>query len=156
MRTLSRAATTAITVITLATSAHAQQVTQLDAQPIVVPSQSSVFNQNGVNLPSAPSVHGQDRVNGASGMSCESAIASGGPYVDLGVIGAQDVYARDTAAVYGRIVVPLGKRPKRVDCTKLYELEITRLKMELELMRLGTTGGSIPTASAAPSIVQQR
>jgi len=105
--------------------------------PVIVPSQSSVYNQNTVNLPTPPPVNGQDIIRGASGVSCQSAVASGGPYLDLGVIGSQDVFNRDTAAVYGRVVVPLGERPKRPDCTELYELEITRLKMELELLRLG-------------------
>jgi hypothetical protein len=59
----------------------------------------------------------------------------------MGVIGAEDVYRREGAAVYGRVVIPLGKRPRRVDCTSLYELEIERLRMELELMRMGLAVG---------------
>ena len=143
MRKLSHLAAAALTIA--AAPAFAQ--TTADGVPIIVPSQSSIYNQNSVNLPSPPMVHGQDTVRGVSGASCQSAVAGGGPYLDLGVIGSQDVFNRDTAAVYGRIVVPLGERPKRIDCTRLYDLEIARLKMELDLMRLGMP---VRDRSAAP------
>jgi hypothetical protein len=137
-------------------AAHAQQQ---DASgyypPVVIPSQSSVYNQNSVYLPSPPIVHGQDIVRGASGMSCQSAVASGGPYLDVGLIGSQDVYNRDTAALYGRIVVPLGDRPDRPDCTKLYELEIARLSLELEMLRMGLPaglGGAQHASAEAPAV----
>lgn len=111
------------------------------AAPIIVPSQSSTLNQNSVFLPTPPVAHGQDIVRGSSGISCHSAVASGGPYVDVGLIGSQDVFQRDTAAFYGRVVVPIGKRPKRPDCTKLYELEISRLQLEIDLLRMGASEG---------------
>ncbi|WDI32987.1 hypothetical protein PUV54_07225 [Hyphococcus flavus] len=118
--------------------AQAQQQNVQGYNPaLVVPSQSSVYNQNSVYLPSPPIVHGQDIVRGASGMSCQTAVASGGAYLDVGLIGSQDVYNRDTAALYGRVVVPLGDRPERPDCTKLYKLEIARLSLELEMLRMG-------------------
>ncbi len=119
-------------------TAQAQEANSAPGQPIVIPSQSSVYNQNSVSLPSAPNVSGQDIVRGADGTSCQSAVASGGPYVDMGVIGSQDFFSRESSALYGRIVVPLGKRARRVDCTRLYELEISRMKMEIELLRMGT------------------
>ena len=104
-------------------------------QPIVVPNTSSSFNQQGFNLPTAPRATGQDIVRGAGGISCQSAVASGGPSLDMGVIGTNDIFDRESTALYGRVTIPLGKRPKRVDCTRLYELEVSRLQMELELMR---------------------
>ncbi len=121
--------------------------------PYAPPSQSSVYNQNSMYLPTPPSVNGQDMIRGAGGVTCQSAVASGGPYVDLGVIGAQDVYNRDTAALYGRVVVPLGKRPDRPDCTKLYEMELARMQMELDLMRMGLPdfGGPPPPAPVRDS-----
>jgi hypothetical protein len=79
-------------------------------------------------------------------------------YVDLGVAGSarsevpsgqpgtSGVYPtgvfvtindRDKEAmVYARVSIPLGKRPKRIDCSKVYELEIERLRQELELLRM--------------------
>ncbi|MGV6819153.1 MAG: SPOR domain-containing protein [Parvularcula sp.] len=118
--------------------ASAQEDPSLHGQPILIPSQSSVYNQNSVFLPTPPTVSGQDVVRSADGGSCQSAIASGGPYMDFGVIGSEDFYDRSTAALYGRLVVPLGKRARRVDCTKLYELEISRMRMEIDLLRMGT------------------
>ncbi|MEM6913274.1 MAG: SPOR domain-containing protein [Pseudomonadota bacterium] len=97
-----------------------------------------------MNLPNAPMTTGQDIVRGADGTSCQTAIASGGPYLDVGVLQSQDFYQRDSAAVYGRVVIPIGKRAKRLDCTRLYQLEIERMRMELELLRLGTTYTATP------------
>ena len=37
---------------------------------------------------------------------------------------------------YARVTIPLGKMPKRIDCSKIYELEIAKLKQELELMKM--------------------
>ena len=118
--------------------------------PYAPPSQSSVYNQNSVYLPTTPSVSGQDMVRGAGGVTCQSAVASGGAYVDVGLIGAQDVFNRDTAALYGRVVVPLGKRPDRPDCTKLYEMELARMQMELDLMRMGLPDFGGPPSPPSP------
>ncbi|MEM0928158.1 MAG: SPOR domain-containing protein [Pseudomonadota bacterium] len=145
MRTISRHPPVLLAVLAAASAAaSAQQEVTQGSQPIVVPSQSSVFNQNSVNLPNAPVTTGQDIVRGADGTSCQSAIASGGPYLDVGVLQSQDFYERDSAAVYGRIVIPIGKRAKRLDCTKLYQLEIERMRMELELLRMGTSYTAMP------------
>lgn len=131
----------AVLLAALPIAKAAAQTTDSLSQPIVVPSQSSVFNQNSVNLPSAPSVSGQDVVRGADGTTCQSAVASGGPYVDVGVLQSQDFFARDTQALYGRVVFPIGRRASRLDCTRLYKLEIERMRMELEILRMGTTLG---------------
>ena len=143
-----------ISTVAVAQSAHAQETSAQYHAPYYPPSQSSVYNQNSVYLPTPPIAQGQDIVRGASGVSCQSAVASGGPYVDIGLISAQDVYNRDTAAFYGRIVVPLGKRPERPDCTKLYELEIARLRLELELLRMGLPPGIGAMAQASVSDVE--
>lgn len=94
-----------------------------------------------MNLPTAPSVSGQDVVRGADGTTCQSAIASGGPYLDIGVLQSQDFYARESAALYGRVVFPIGRRSRRLDCTRLYQLEIERMRMELEILRMGVSLG---------------
>ncbi|GGX72565.1 hypothetical protein GCM10011309_23650 [Litorimonas cladophorae] len=110
-------------------------------QQIIVPSSSSSFNQNGFNLPSQAFVSGQDVIKSTSGITCQSAIGHGGPKLDMGVIGSNDLFDRDSVSIYGRVSVPIGKRPKRVDCTQLYDLEISRLKMELQLLRAGMQPG---------------
>lgn len=92
--------------------------------------QSAGFSLPGVTLPS-----GTDEVRAADGTSCRSAVGGNGAYLDVGVIGKQS--SRDDNAYYGRVVVPLGKMPKRLNCSALYELEIERLKLELELAKAG-------------------
>lgn len=37
--------------------------------------------------------------------------------------------------VYARIIVPLSIEPDRVDCTKLYSLELERLELELKKLK---------------------
>lgn len=122
--------------------AGAQDVVQTGISPYLTPDRSSIYNQNSFSLPNIETPYGQDEVRSASGVSCRSSVASSGPYVDMGVIGSEDVYRREGTAVYGRVVIPLGQRPRRVDCTSLYELEIERLRMELELMRMGLAVGN--------------
>lgn len=92
--------------------------------------QNAGFSLPGVTLPS-----GTDEVRAADGTSCRSAVGGNGAYLDVGVIGKQS--ASNDNAYYGRVVVPLGKAPRRLDCASLYELEIERLKLELELAKAG-------------------
>ena len=134
--------------------ALAQVTTDINGTPILLPSTSSSFNQNGFNLPSLPTVAGQDIVRGSSGLSCHSGLGSSGPNFDMGLIGSNDIFDRESVSVYGRVTVPLGKRPKRVDCTKLYDLEIAKLKMELQLLRAGAFPGMLDQ-NAARNIVTQ-
>lgn len=100
----------------------------------------------GVNLPQTVLPNGADEVRTADGTSCRSAVGGDGAYADFGVIGAPENNntsldsSSGSVAVYGRVVVPLGGRSERLDCTKLYELEIQRLKMELQLARMGANG----------------
>jgi len=132
--------------------ALAQVTTDINGTPILLPSTSSSFNQNGFNLPSLPTVAGQDIVRGSSGLSCHSGLGSSGPNFDMGLIGSNDIFDRESVSVYGRVTVPLGKRPKRVDCTKLYDLEIAKLKMELQLLRAGAFPGMLDTVSILSSL----
>lgn len=107
-------------------------------------------SQFGLSLPYASVPNGQDEIRTADGTSCRSAVGGDGTYFDSGVIGTPgggDVNA--TAAVYGRLVVPIGSKSKRLDCSKLYDLEIQRLKMELQLVRMGLSG-----SPAAPNTNQ--
>jgi hypothetical protein len=100
-------------------------------------------SQFGMNLPYAALPNGQDEIRTADGTSCRSAVGGDGSYLDSGVIGTPgggDIDA--SAAVYGRIVIPIGPKAKRLDCTKLYDLEIQRLKMELQLARMGLAAGA--------------
>ena len=40
------------------------------------------------------------------------------------------------AMVYARVSMPLSKPPARLDCARVYDLEIERLKQELEFLRM--------------------
>ena len=44
------------------------------------------------------------------------------------------------AGVYGRITIPIGA-PKRIDCSRLYDLEIQKLQAEIDSLK-GNSGVS--------------
>ncbi len=68
-----------------------------------------------------------------------------GAFLDVGVIGTpESEYSGGSASAYGRVVVPLGQKTRRLDCAQLYALEIQRLKMELQLARMSVTGAGAP------------
>ena len=103
--------------------------------------QNSQSVQYGLNLPQIPVPNGSDEIRAADGTSCKSSMAGNGPSMDVGLLGNQDFMGQfSSGTVYGRVVFPLGPQPKRLDCTKLYQLEITRLQHELELVRMGMNG----------------
>ncbi len=96
-------------------------------------------NQTGFTLPGVTLPQGQDEMRAADGTTCRSAVAGSGAYLDVGVIqGSGLTYGSSVfdLSTYGRIV-PLGRQPKRLDCARLYELEVERLKMELKLLKMG-------------------
>lgn len=97
-------------------------------------------NIQGFNLPGVQLPQGADEVRAADGTTCRSAVSGSGAYLDVGVIGtpgSSSTTGTSTASAYGRIVIPLGHQPKRLDCSELYALEVERLKMELRLMQMG-------------------
>ena len=122
-------------------------------------------NIQGFNLPGVQLPQGADEVRAADGTTCRSAVSGNGAYLDVGVIGTPKSSGAggSTASAYGRIVIPLGRSPKRLDCSQLYALEVERLKMELRLMQMGlgtqgrpadmtttaSTAGAQPAAQAA-------
>lgn len=108
---------------------------------------------DGLYLPPAPrGPGGQDSVESSSGARCSQSINSSGPYLDIGVAvdsNRSRFSDRDSldyshertdgagALGYARIVIPLGEQPDRIDCLRLYELELQRLRQEIEMMRMG-------------------
>jgi hypothetical protein len=76
---------------------------------------------------------------------CSQSINSSGGYLDFGVAGGDLTnYAisstnpgTNSAIGYARIIVPLGSSPKRLDCARLYDLEIARLKAQIEMLKVG-------------------
>jgi len=100
----------------------------------------------GLSLPTLPQNYQSDRFR-TGDLDCQNAIGSA-TNMEFGVTGVIDepdwtgATQGGNVGVYGRIVIPLGKRPKsRVDCNRLYELELRKkqlevLKLEQELNRL--------------------
>jgi hypothetical protein len=114
---------------------------------------SAALAQTGIFLPPAPhGPGGEDTIETASGTRCRQSINSNSGYVDLGVAGSAgsgvpeagrggnvfvSIADRDREALaYARVTVPLGKKPKRIDCSRVYELEIERLRQEIELLKM--------------------
>lgn len=123
-------------------------------------------------MPSSPiNSRGGDEVRARDGTSCHQGNYVG-PTLDVGVTGTHNTNSANSGqptinnynyndnsggsggmssmnsnggdiGVYARIVIPLGDDPNRVDCTKLYSLEIERL--ELELKRLKESGSASVT-----------
>lgn len=111
----------------------------------------SAHADGGFYLPPAPSGSGgEDSIETASGTRCRQSINSNGAYLDVGMAASRstdrqpDPYRigqahqdRGTDALgYARMVVPLGKKPARIDCARLYELELARMKREIELLKM--------------------
>jgi hypothetical protein len=103
------------------------------------------LNQNvtGFSLPGVSLPQGQDEVRAADGTTCRSSVGGNGAYLDMGVVGGNGA-TPGGIATYGRVVVPLGRRPQRLDCSKLYALEVERLQMEIRLLKMGLAGGAAP------------
>lgn len=112
---------------------------------------STIINQNtvGFNLPGVTLPQGHDEVRAADGTTCRSAISGTGAYMDFGVIGNPEDGGNSSLSSYGRVVIPLGRKAKRLDCSRLYDLEVQRLEMELRLMQMGLNRGVTPPSGTS-------
>lgn len=89
-----------------------------------------------IAIPSVRGSSNSDEINTASGVRCRQAVGSD-TMVDLGVVADE----QGSAGVYGRITIPIGA-PKRIDCSRLYDMELQRLQAELDELRgIGGNGG---------------
>ncbi|WP_156750991.1 hypothetical protein [Mesorhizobium sp. AA23] len=108
--------------------------------------------QTGFTLPGVTLPQGQDEVHASDGTTCRSAVSGSGAYLDVGVIrGNSNSQSNSDLATYGRVVVPIGRTPKRVDCGRLYELEVERLQLELKLLKMGLGADGQTGSVAAPN-----
>ena len=108
---------------------------------------SSVEAADGILLPPPPTgPGGEDSITTAEGVRCSQSINSNGGYLDLGVAGGNLTTYADaanpssggqSAIGYARIIIPLGHTPPRIDCTAIYNLEIQRLKQEIDMLKIG-------------------
>lgn len=100
---------------------------------------------DGILLPPPPvGPGGEDSITTSDGVRCSQSINSNAGYVDVGVAGGNLSSSNDPMLAqqqgtigYARVIIPLGNPPRRLDCNRLYELEIQRLKAEIELLKIG-------------------
>lgn len=94
-------------------------------------------NQSGMTLPGVVMPNGFDEVRAADGTTCRSSMAGSGAYLDSGLIGGGLDSGSSSVSAYGRLVVPLGEKPARLNCDRLYQLELERLELEVRLLKQG-------------------
>jgi hypothetical protein len=98
-----------------------------------------------LSIPISPGQYQNDHIR-ADNMECSMAIGSG-TNVEFGVLGiannnnntsvigtTSNTNNGKQVGVYGRIIVPIGAPKNRLDCNQLYQLELTKKRMEV--MRL--------------------
>ena len=92
-----------------------------------------------LSMPSAPGSFQSDRFR-AGDLDCSMAIGSA-TNVEFGVLGVINNNQQITTGpipqnrdvgVYGRIIIPIGAPKGRVDCNRLYEMELRKRAMEIE------------------------
>jgi hypothetical protein len=104
---------------------------------------------DGLLLPPPPvGPGGEDSITTSEGVRCSQSINSNGGYLDLGVAGGDlsNYYnigddgleaAPGSAVADARVIIPLGETPSRLNCGRLYELEIEKLRAEIEMLKMG-------------------
>jgi hypothetical protein len=92
-----------------------------------------------LSMPSAPGSFQSDRFR-AGDLDCSMAIGSA-TNVEFGVLGVINNNQQITTGpipqnrdvgVYGRIIIPIGAPKGRVDCNRLYEMELKKRAMEIQ------------------------
>lgn len=102
---------------------------------------------SGFYLPDANLPNGYDQVRTFNGTTCQSSIAPDS-YLETGMYGNQTdndnwqnnykgYYnkARDELGVYARVVIPITGPKARLNCKRLYDLEVKRLELELKKLK---------------------
>lgn len=95
------------------------------------------YDQKSFTLPGVSMPGGFDEVRAADGTTCRAAMGGSGAYLDSGVIGGGLNEDTRSVSAYGRIVVPLGRSPTRLNCDRLYQLELRRLELEVKMLERG-------------------
>lgn len=117
--------------------------------PLYTWAQSSSVN---LSLPSTPGSYASDRIRTADNVECSMAIG-GSTNVEFGVVGVinqngpfynnQGIYPEGydpsglvkDVGVYAKITIPLNAPKQRLDCNKLYQLELERTRMEIQRLK---------------------
>lgn len=104
-----------------------------------------------LNLPSSPRTFQQDRIR-AGDLDCSNAIGSA-TNLEFGVVGVlnqnnpyeqaikygtdirrNEDFVKDVG-VYARINIPIGAPKERINCNRLYKIEIEKRELELQRLR---------------------
>ena len=100
-----------------------------------------------LNIPQSSQTHAQDKIR-AGNVDCQNAIGSS-TNLEFGVVGiieqgdqpystqtqeVQDQEYRDVG-VYARINIPIGGPKERINCNTLYQLELTKKRLEVEKLQ---------------------
>ena len=129
----------ALTVLAGATTAHSSDY-------------ANRSSHSGFSLPGVSSPSGFDEVRASDGTTCRSSLGNRGAYLDVGGIASENGGRIRDGAVYGRLIVPLGEKPARIDCRNLYQMEIERLRLEVKAMKASLERGDDPYGGGfAPS-----
>ena len=123
---------------------------------VATPMAWSQTSNVGINLPYTSPMNGQDRIRSADGVECNRQVGPREKWMEVGTFitqgtgqGSDTVYSgvtglsittpdyrRATVGVYAKLVVNLDKQQPQIDCSHLYEIEILRLRKELEEVQL--------------------
>jgi len=100
-----------------------------------------------LNIPQASGTHGTDKIR-AGNVDCQNSIGSGTNF-EFGVVGIieqgdemfkpqiqtyEDQEFKDVG-VYARINIPIGGPSERINCITLYQLELTKKRLEVEKLQ---------------------
>ena len=118
----------------------------------------NVVSAAGLSIPSASVPGGYDRVTTSDGVTCESTIASSS-YVQAGLMGVTEdsdynrvttpnysanIENKDEVGAYVQVVIPFGGgKRERLNCNRLYNIEIDRLKAEIDKLKAEANLGDI-------------
>ena len=100
---------------------------------------SAAAQNNSLNLqmPSAPHNYQSDKFR-AKDLDCSNAIG-GATNFEIGVTGLLDTLGVGSpsrnVAIYARIVIPLDKPRQRINCNTLYQLSLSRLRLETQKLK---------------------
>lgn len=96
--------------------------------------------QASLSMPFGVIPSGQDRIRSADGVECQTHVGPRNRWMDMGVysMGTQTNNLPSTPnssqaiGVYARITINLDPVAPQLDCSRLYQLEIDRLRREVE------------------------
>ena len=100
-----------------------------------------------LNIPQSSQTHAQDKIR-AGNVDCQNAIGSS-TNLEFGVVGIieqgdqpystqiqmQEEQEYRDVGVYARINIPIGGPRERINCNTLYQLELTKKRLEVEKLQ---------------------